>query len=160
MTWTSSVLLHKNLKVEFHAFKILQKNHCGRSVYHPTPQSALCQGSVKQSCLPIHLSFQFHSHCASDRLPGSRKRWLIFFKILLIDWWETHSERGRDIGRGRSRLPWGAQCGTRSQDPGVTLWAKCRCSTAEPPRCPRKRVFEIHLCLQGSLPGSREISEK
>ena len=30
----------------------------------------------------------------------------------------------------------GAQCGTRSRDPGVTPWAKGRCSTAEPPGCP------------------------
>ena len=27
-----------------------------------------------------------------------------FFKILFIYLWETHTHRGRDIGRGRSRL--------------------------------------------------------
>ena len=28
------------------------------------------------------------------------------------------TERGRDIDRGRNRLPTGAQCRTQSQDPG------------------------------------------
>ena len=30
----------------------------------------------------------------------------------------------------------GARCWTRSQDPGITPWAKGRRSTAEPPRPP------------------------
>ena len=44
------------------------------------------------------------------------------------------TERGRDIGRGRSRLPVG--CGTRSRNPRLMTWAKGRCSTAEPPKRP------------------------
>ena len=31
-----------------------------------------------------------------------------FFKILFIDSLETHREKGRDIGRGRSKLPAGS----------------------------------------------------
>ena len=43
---------------------------------------------------------------------------------------ETQTERGEACSMQ------GAQCGTRSQDPGITLWAKGRCSTTEPPRWP------------------------
>ena len=45
----------------------------------------------------------------------------------------------RDTGReaeGEAGSLWGARCRTRSQDPGITTWAKGRCSTTEPPRCP------------------------
>ena len=58
----------------------------------------------------------------------------IFLKILFIYSWET--QRGRDIGKGRSRLPVGTWCGTWSQDPGITTWAEGRYLTTEPPRCP------------------------
>ena len=47
------------------------------------------------------------------------------FLIYFIYSWET--QRGGDTGRGRSRLPAGTQCGTRSQDPGIMTWAKGRC---------------------------------
>ena len=53
------------------------------------------------------------------------------------------TERGKDTGRGRSRLPTEAQCRTWSQDPGITPWAKGRCSTTEPPRHPHTH----YLCL-------------
>ena len=55
---------------------------------------------------------------------------VLFFYILFI------RETPRDIARGRSKLPWGAWCGTRSQDPGIMTWAAGRCSTAELPRRP------------------------
>ena len=45
-------------------------------------------------------------------------------------------ERGRDAGRGRSRLYQGARCGTRSLDSRITLWAKGRSQTTEPLRDP------------------------
>ena len=47
-----------------------------------------------------------------------------------------HTERGRDMGRGRNRLLTGNCCGTWSQDSRIMTWAKGRCSTTEPPRCP------------------------
>ncbi|XP_048961072.1 cilia- and flagella-associated protein 299 isoform X3 [Canis lupus dingo] len=47
---------------------------------------------------------------------------------------KKHTERGRDTGRGRSSSPWGARCGTQSQDPGIMTRAKGRRSTTEPPR--------------------------
>lgn len=49
-------------------------------------------------------------------------------KILFMYSWETHRERQRHR-RGRSMQacsPWGAWCGTWSQDPGITTWAKGR----------------------------------
>ena len=64
-----------------------------------------------------------HHLCSQD---------LFFFKILFI----TDRERGRDIGRGRSRLPAGAQCGTWSQNPRIMIWAEGRCSTTGPCRHP------------------------
>ncbi|CAK7310509.1 hypothetical protein VULLAG_LOCUS15445 [Vulpes lagopus] len=50
---------------------------------------------------------------------------------------EREKERGRDIGRGRSRLhaP-GARRGTRSQVSRIAPWAKGRHQTAAPPRDP------------------------
>ena len=39
---------------------------------------------------------------------------------------------------GEGGSPQGAQCGTRSQDPGTMPRAKGRCSTTEPPWCPSK----------------------
>ena len=68
-------------------------------------------------------------------------------------------ERGRDTGRERSRLHAGARCGTRSQDPGITTWAKGRCSTTEPPRCSGTKGFKVKpelmlepgLCISVSL---------
>ena len=42
---------------------------------------------------------------------------------------ETQSQ-----GEASSRR--GARCGTRSRDPGIMTWAKGRCLTTEPPRCP------------------------
>ena len=41
-----------------------------------------------------------------------------FFKILFIQ--DRHAERGRDIGRERSRLPVGSRSGTQSQDLRIT----------------------------------------
>ena len=59
---------------------------------------------------------------------------LLFFKILLIH--EKHRDRGKDRGRGRSRLPLGSLKQTWSQEPETTTWAKGRHSTTEPTRCP------------------------
>ena len=65
-----------------------------------------------------------------------------------------HTERGRDIGRGRSRLLWGAWCRTRSQDHRIMTWAKSRHSTTEPPRHPKlckflKGILDINLLSDG-----------
>ena len=49
---------------------------------------------------------------------------------------------------GEAGAPWGAQCGTRSQDPGVTPWAEGRRSTAEPPGAP-VMVYFTALSLPG-----------
>ncbi|CAD7689570.1 unnamed protein product [Nyctereutes procyonoides] len=53
---------------------------------------------------------------------------------------ERERERGRDIGRGRSRLhaP-GARRGTRSQVSRIAPWAKGRRQTSAPPRDPRSK---------------------
>ena len=60
--------------------------------------------------------------------------------------------RGRDIGRGRSRILWGAWCGPWSQDPGITTWAKGRCSTTKPPKCPGEATLIVPTKV---LPGSQ-----
>ena len=52
---------------------------------------------------------------------------------------ERERERGRDIGRGRSRLHAPeARRGIRSQVSRIAPWAKGRRQTAAPPRDPRK----------------------
>ena len=83
---------------------------------------------------------------------------LFFKKILFIYSWQT--ERSRDIDRGRSRSLQGAWCGTRSQDPEIMTWAKGRCSTTEPPRCPSNHFsMSFALCLtNGSIILKPDIS--
>ena len=44
---------------------------------------------------------------------------------------------------GEAGSVWGAQCRTRSQDPGITTCVKGRCSTAEPPKCSRGFSFSL-----------------
>ena len=61
----------------------------------------------------------------------------LFLKFLFIHERHTVRERGRDTGRGRSRLhaP-GAQRGIRSRIFRIAPWAKGRRQTAAPPRDP------------------------
>ena len=52
---------------------------------------------------------------------------------------EREKERGRDTGRGRSRLQApGARRGIRSRVSRIVPWAKGRRQTTAPPRDPRK----------------------
>ena len=51
----------------------------------------------------------------------------------------------------------GARCGTRSQNPGITTWAKGRCSTTESPRCPSFIPFLMLFLYQVNL-GSSPLS--
>ena len=62
--------------------------------------------------------------------------WLMFLKDLFIYSWETEreKEKGRDTGKGRSRLPARSRMWDSIPDPRITSWAKDRCSTVEPPR--------------------------
>ena len=54
---------------------------------------------------------------------------------------DTDRERGRDLGRGRSRLHARSPTWDSIPDPGITPWAKGRGSTAKPPRCPLDLSF-------------------
>ena len=58
-----------------------------------------------------------------------------FLKDFYLFIHETHRERGRDTGRGRSRLHAGSLTPTRSWVSGITPWAEGRCSPTEPSRC-------------------------
>ena len=70
----------------------------------------------------------------------------IFLKILFIH--ERHTERGKDTGRGRSRLhaP-GARRGIRSRVSRIAPWAKGRRQTAAPPGDPTIRFLIMNLGL-------------
>ena len=59
-----------------------------------------------------------------------------FFKILFIYSCEIQRERSRDIGRGRSSFPARSPMWSLIPDLGIMSWAKGRCSTNEPHRCP------------------------
>ena len=60
---------------------------------------------------------------------------------------------------GEAGPPWGARYGTPSQDPRVTPWAKGRCSTTEPPRCPREiDTFSSCFQLDGELTPHNDVS--
>ena len=65
---------------------------------------------------------------------------VLFFSRFYFFIHERHTERGRDISRGRSRLLRGAWCGTPS--PGIMTWAKGRCSIPELPKRPSFSVCE------------------
>ena len=75
--------------------------------------------------------------------------YILFFFFLLMIVTQRERERGRDIGRGRSRLhaP-GTWRGIRSRVSRITPWAKGRRQTAAPPRDPRKRFFKVLPCHQ------------
>ena len=60
----------------------------------------------------------------------------------------TQRERGRDTGRGRSRLhALGARRGIRSRVSRIVPWAKGRRQTAAPPRDPYIYIFFIEVFL-------------
>ena len=51
------------------------------------------------------------------------------------------TERGRDIGRGKRRLPARSPMWDSIPDPGITPWAEGRYSTAEPLRRPSPSIL-------------------
>ena len=78
---------------------------------------------------------------------------MYFLKILCIYSWETdrERERGRDTGRGRSRLLAGIPMWDSILDPRIMPWAKNIRSTTEPSRCPQYiqilNHYLVHLQL-------------
>ena len=96
--------------------------------------------SLRTKCVVHILHYKM---CHEPKLP------FIFFKqinrhknlnsfFLKIFIYSLETQRSRDTGRGRSRLP----AGSPMEDPGVpglriTPWAKGRPSTTKPPRCPK-----------------------
>ena len=70
--------------------------------------------------------------------PSVRKDTIIFLKILFIYSWETERERGRDPGRGKSRLHAGREpdVGLDPRTPGSHPGPEGTRSTTDPPRCP------------------------
>ena len=75
----------------------------------------------------------------------------------------TERERGRDTGRGRSRLhASGARRGTRSRVSRIAPWAKGRRQTAAPPRdrIPHQApgAWSLLLPLPVSLPLSLSVT--
>ena len=72
----------------------------------------------------------------------------LFFLVIYLFMIVTERERGRDTGRGRSRLhaP-GARCGTRSRVSGIAPWARGRRPTAVPPRDPGFKAFIVKCNL-------------
>ena len=58
----------------------------------------------------------------------------------------TDTEREAETqAEGEAGSMQGAWWGTWSQDPGTTTWAKERCSTTEPPRCPSLVLYLLLL---------------
>ena len=59
-----------------------------------------------------------------------------FFKNLIYLFMSDTQREAETQVEGEAGSMQEARCGTRSQDMGIMPWAKGRCSTAEPPRCP------------------------
>ena len=98
-------------------------------------------------CLAITLmhkhAFQVINHLDQQ---SSKYHWRLLFYFLRFYLFihERPRERGRNTGRGRSRLYAGSlMCGTRSWDSRIIPWTKGRCSTAEPPRCLSLKTFRL-----------------
>ena len=70
-----------------------------------------------------------------------QKNFLFIFKDLFTYSWETQRERGRDTGRGWSRILTGSPMWDLIPVPRIMSWAEGRRSTAEPPRCPQKKFL-------------------
>ena len=85
-------------------------------------------------------------------------RWgyYFFFLRFYLFTYEKHRERGRDIGRGRSRLPTKSPMWDSIADPGITPGAEGRHSTAEPPRHPEDItvLLQTVFCSPSSCWGS------
>ena len=64
-----------------------------------------------------------------------------------------HTERGRDTGRGRSRLHAGSPMGTRSWVSRVTPWAKSSTKPLSHPGCPVYffKTFNIYFTDAGNI---------
>ena len=67
----------------------------------------------------------------------------IFLKFYFIYSWETQKE-AETQAEGEAGSLRGARCRTWFQDPGIMTWAKGRCSTTEPPRCPSILWFLVY----------------
>ena len=103
--------------------------------WYVVPQAWWRWTKVQNSCLlnfkiqPIILTNS--STCRSHLTFVSLFIFYLFFEVLFFYSWKTHRERGRDTGRGRSRLLAGNLMWDSIPDPGITPWAKGRRSTTE-----------------------------
>ena len=100
--------------------------------------------------LVIYLSIKNCDFILIPLIPFQHSGFILSFPFLFKDFIylfmrDTQRERGRDTGRGKSRLQQEAWCGTQSQESGITPWAKSRRSTAEPPRHLWDRFLEGSL---------------
>ena len=135
----------------------LSRQHCflDRNGFHPSLISM--DTLYEQEFLDFHMSKHFCRHAwktqSFDTKLLTYYTWvfsfLFFFKILFIPSWETHRERGRDTGRGRSRvlagsLMWdsipGLQNHALSQRQTLNRWATQ--VSHEPPRRPHFVFFK------------------
>ena len=89
---------------------------------------------------------------SSSRLTHNMTDWnyLSLLKDLFLH--ERHTEKGRDTGRGRNRLPVGNSMWDQSWDSRIMPWAEGRCSTPEPPRGPLNYLFEVRLSTLSITP--------
>ena len=87
--------------------------------------------------------YVFLLHMCVDEAVMIRDSFFLFwrFNLLMRD---TRREVETYI-EGEAGSLWGAWCRTRSQDPGTMPWAKGRCSTTEPPRCPSGIASKLFL---------------
>ena len=85
---------------------------------------------------------------------------MIFFKRFNLFIHERYRERGETQAEGEAGSLLGAWFGTRSQDPGITTWAKGRCLTTETPRCSLEcMIFVSFLMFLGFLSGGSVLPQ-
>ena len=68
-----------------------------------------------------------------------------FFFLRFIYLFVKDTEKGRDTGRGRSRLHVGCPMWDSIPDPRIMPWAEGGCSTTEPPRHPWSQIYTHDL---------------
>ncbi|XP_072606274.1 uncharacterized protein [Vulpes vulpes] len=82
---------------------------------------------------------------------GSLAKLDLFFKDFICLFMRDTQREAETQAEGEAGSLRGARRGTRSQDPGVTSWAKGRCSTLEPPRCPPNPKLDFNKEEQVAL---------
>ena len=113
---------------------------------------------IKAWCVSLHL-LKHASHnntlpawnCGPNYVMNSNFSALRLKKIRFYLFIHERHREAETQAEGEAGSLWGAWWETPSQDPGIMIWAKGRCSTPEPPGCPCPKIFMYGLVYMQPL---------